>query len=532
MAREIDDKIKDLTVDENPAKSLEKKKIRRYGERRKRKREKLKRRGENRISKRIGIVISVLLFIASAILLASLIMLNMLSWKYIAIVTVILLILFLAVFLGQLFSKKKAIFGKIMGVLLSAVFLFGSYYIMKMNSTVENISSDNTVKVDSVVVVVKSDDPAEKIQDAISYDFGVQYTLKGEEIHAVVNQINEETDSQIQTTEYDSILDQVNALNEGEVQAIIYNNAYTQLIEEQIEDYSENVKVIYSHEIQSENLGVQVEPDTHEGDSFAVYISGIDVYGDINTTSRSDVNIIAVVNTESHQILLVTTPRDYYVPIPGVSGGERDKLTHAGIYGINASIDTLEELYDMNINYYVRVNFTSLVKMVDALGGISVYSDQAFQSSHNDMNVVKGYNEFNGEQALAFARERYNVDGGDFQRGKNQQEVIKGMLKKALSPAILSGANGILESVSGNVDTNMPTDKIRELVRNQLDSNASWNVKTMSASGTGDTRSCYSMPTSQVYVAWPNEESVSEISQAIKAVEKGEVLDGSETTSQ
>ena len=229
-----------------------------------------------------------------------------------------------------------------------------------------------------------------------------------------------------------------------------------------------NFKVIYTYEVKSkvENKAAQVEV---KDETFTVYISGIDVYGAIETNSRSDVNILAVVNPNTHQVLLVTTPRDYYVQIPGISGDMRDKLTHAGIYGVDASMSTLGQLYNTSIEFYARVNFTSLVEMVDALGGIDVISEQAFTTSDDSglvMDVIQGENHFNGEQALAFARERQNVDGGDFQRGRNQQAVITAMIKKAISPAILTGANGLLNSVSGNVDTNMSTEQIQTLVKN------------------------------------------------------------------
>ena len=175
-------------------------------------------------------------------------------------------------------------------------------------------------------------------------------------------------------------------------------------------------------------------------DPFSVYISGIDVYGDITQQSRSDVNIIATVNPKTKQILLVTTPRDYYVPIPGVSEGYPDKLTHAGTYGIATSMATLEELYDVDIPFYVRVNFTSLIEMVDTLGGIDVESDIAFTTGEESglvVEVKEGTNHFNGQEALAFCRERHALAEGDNQRGKNQQAVIEAMLKKAMSPSIL-----------------------------------------------------------------------------------------------
>lgn len=482
---------------------------------------------ENRISKGIGITLAVIQLLASIMLMVSLFVLDMLSFKFLGIIGAILLVMFLIILVGQLMSKRKALFGKFVSVMLTVIYVFGAYYGFKMNSTVENITASNNKQYDGVVVVVLSSDPAETLQDAAKYNFGVQYALKGDQIEETIDVIQSELGSKIMTTDCGSVLEQAVALRNGEVQAIIYNKAYEEMIEEEIENYRNEVKVIYSHEIESQDENLKEEV-VIEDDTFAVYISGIDVYGKIGTTSRSDVNIIAVVNTSSHQILLITTPRDYYVPIPGVSGGVRDKLTHAGIYGVGASMATLEEVYDMNLDFYARVNFTSLINMVDALGGVEVYSNQSFTTLHGNVPIKEGYNHLNGEQALSFARERYHVEGGDFQRGKNQQEVIKAMIKKAISPAILMGANGILESVSGNVDTNMSTDFIRDLVKSQLDNGASWNIKSVAATGTGDKQTCYSIPSSYVYVAWPNEDSVAEIKTLIQAVENGEILEGSD----
>jgi LCP family protein required for cell wall assembly len=381
-----------------------------------------------------------------------------------------------------------------------------------------------------MVVAVKESDPAEKLEDAASYQFGVQYALQRSDVEAAVANINEKLGSQIAAVEYGSVAEQAAALHSGEVQAIIYNDAYSQMLEEGLGEEQENFKVIYTYEVKSkvENKAAQVEV---KDETFTVYISGIDVYGAIETNSRSDVNILAVVNPNTHQVLLVTTPRDYYVQIPGISGDMRDKLTHAGIYGVDASMSTLGQLYNTSIEFYARVNFTSLVEMVDALGGIDVISEQAFTTSDDSglvMDVIQGENHFNGEQALAFARERQNVDGGDFQRGRNQQAVITAMIKKAISPAILTGANGLLNSVSGNVDTNMSTEQIQTLVKNQLSEGGAWNIKSMSAEGMGDTQECFSMVGTPLYVTQPDQNSVAAIQTAIAAVKAGETFSDSE----
>ena len=482
------------------------------------------------LAKKIGIGISIAQFLVSIVFMVSLYILNMFSTKYLVFIGLILLIFALITLTGQLAARKNAIFGKLIGLFFIVVLAFGSYFILKMDATIQNMTQKSD-KVDTVVVAVLADDPAQTLRDAKDYNFGVQYKFKGDVIKDAVEKINTEVNQTVDTTEYTSVPEQAHALFANEVGAIVYNEAYTSILEDEIEGYSDQVRIIYSCDIVSEVkeivLNTVQEPEPEVDDhTFALYISGIDVYGNIGTTSRSDVNIIAVVNTDTHQVLLITTPRDYYVPIPTVSGGERDKLTHAGIYGVEASIATLEQLYGMNIDYYARVNFTSVVKIVNALGGISVYSNQAFTTGN--LTIHEGYNDLNGEQALAFSRERHNVDGGDFQRGKNQQEVIKGIIRKAISPAILLGANDILNSVSGNVDTNMPTSEIQDLIKDQLDTRTSWNIKSMAAVGTGDSQTCYSIPNSYVYVAWPDQNSIDEIKAAVEAVKNGELLDGSE----
>ncbi|WP_334196018.1 LCP family protein, partial [Muricomes intestini] len=471
-----------------------------------------KRRASNKVSRQVGIILCGIQLAVTLVFIAALFVLNMLPMKYLGAAAGILLVFWLIPLIGQLVSKKKAIAGKVFSIFMSVVLALGSYYIFKTNGTVEDITGGNT-KVDKMVVAVLADDPAETIGDAADYSFGVQYAMKGDDVKSTVEAINKELGNDISTTEYKSLNEQAEALRDGQVQAIVYNDAYTGVLEEAYEGYSDEVKIIYSHEITS-TLKNEAADVKVADDSFTVYISGIDVYGAIETNSRSDVNIIATVNPTTHQILLVTTPRDYYVEIPGISGGQKDKLTHAGIYGVDASMATLEQLYDTDIDFYARVNFTSLEQMVDALGGVDVISEQAFTTSDDSglvMNVVQGENHFTGKQALAFSRERMNVDGGDFQRGKNQQAVITAMIKKAISPAILTGANGVLSSVSGNVDTNMSQNQIQELIKSQLSGGGAWNIKSMAAEGTGDNQECYSSPGSILYVTQPDMASITPI---------------------
>lgn len=253
---------------------------------------------------------------------------------------------------------------------------------------------------------------------------------------------------------------------------------------------------------------------------FNVYISGIDVYGDINQESRSDVNLIASVNPGTHKILLTTTPRDYYVRIPGVSGDERDKLTHAGNYGVDTSMATLEELYDTKIPFYIRVNFTSVEEIVDVMGGIDVESELSFTTSKaagEIVDVKEGMNHFNGKQALAFVRERKALADGDNQRGKNQQALLSALIKKAVSPMIIFHANEMIGSVAGNADTNLSEAQIKSLIRMQISQMKGWEIESVAAEGDGSGKQyCYSYRGGPLYVSVPDENSVEKIKKKMK----------------
>ncbi len=232
------------------------------------------------------------------------------------------------------------------------------------------------------------------------------------------------------------------------------------------------------------------------------------------------------VNPNTKQILLTTTPRDYYVPL-SVSNGVPDKLTHAGIYGVDCSVKTLEKLYDIDIDYYVRVNFTSIQKIVDLLGGVKVYSDYDFTSDWGP-SFKKGYNKVNGKQALAFCRERHHFVDGDYQRGRDHQHMIEAILNKAMSPDILPNYAKLLKTVSKNFQTNMSTKEIMALCKMQLNDMSQWTIKFANAEGTGASRKTYSMPSRFAYVCMPDYNSVDKITQKIKKLLKATTSDDAE----
>lgn len=254
--------------------------------------------------------------------------------------------------------------------------------------------------------------------------------------------------------------------------------------------------------------------------SFCIYISGIDISGPVSARSYSDVNILAFVNPSTRQILLVNTPRDYYLPL-SISGGIPDKLTFAGTYGVQVSMDTLEMLYGVNIDYYFRVNFSGFQQIVDALGGVTVHSDVAF--TRKGYHYVKGPNHLNGVQALEFCRERHAFADGDNQRGRNQMALIKAVFDKVMSPALLTNYMQVLDAVEGSFRTSVPMEVVGQLVSGQLKDSRSWNIVSYSVTGTGDYAMIFSWPEAQ-WIMWPDTASVARAKTLIASLYSGQTV--------
>ena len=316
---------------------------------------------------------------------------------------------------------------------------------------------------------------------------------------------------------------------------VLEDNYKKTLIDEQddneyneVKDFNDKTKTIYTFSIKVKKDNTSKDVDV-VSEVFNIYISGIDTYGTVSSVSRSDVNIVVTVNPNTRQVLLTSIPRDYYVQLHDTTG-YKDKLTHAGIYGTDCSIKTIEDLLDIDINYYFKVNFTSLIDIVDALGGVNVYADQSF-STWNGYHFTKGYNKVDGNAALAFVRERKTFTNGDRQRGINQQALISAMINKCISKEILTKYTSLLNSVKGSIITNMPTKTMLSLVKMQLKSNTSWNISTNSLDGTNASKYTYSYNYQQLYVMEPSEESVENGKELINKVLNGEVLESSYTDS-
>lgn len=503
----------------------EEKRARRLKEIGRRKERKAERAGAAR-----GMVFFAFQLAASLAFLWLLCWMDILLMEYLLGIAGVLLVLLGITLISQLAVRGKGkIVGKVFSFLMTIVLAVGSFYVYKTGGALLSIAGGGSES-HKMVAVVRESDKAEELSDAEDYVFGIQYATDGENTDKALSNINKQLKKSIDTEVFDNMEEMAQALMDEEIDIIVYDSNYQNTMEKTSEGFGSNTRVIYEYtveETQDVSLDVPVQSEP-----FTVYISGIDIYGNVEDSSRSDVNIIATVNPTTHQILLVTTPRDYYVEIPGISGGMKDKLTHAGNYGVDVSIDTLEELYQVSIPFYGRLNFTSFINIIDILGGVDVESEYAFTTGTDAGAVVEiqeGTNHLDGQEALAFARERHALVDGDNQRGKNQEALITAMIKKMVSPSMIVKAADILDEAADSVETNMSMKQIRALIKQQLGDHSDWQIYSMAADGIGGQEMCYSTGSQYLYVTIPNEDTVAEIADMINKVEAGEMIEGSET---
>ena len=494
----------------------------------------MKKNIKNRIP---GVLILLLLAIAMVLFMAILIKIKLLPTKMLLLAGGVFLLYAVCVFLLTRNPQRVGamICGCMMTMLLLIALMLGTPYLTRAVDTLGNITSVD-VEIADMGVYVEADSAMSQLSDLTDGSVGILETLERENTEEALADVEDKIGT-LQVQNYTDVKELVDGLLHNEVDAILINSAYLDLLTD-VEGYTDTVsqlRKIYEYQAQTSIDIVDKKDPANDWDVqglfgqgekentdrvFAMYISGIDSRSGLIAKSNSDVNILATVNVDTRQVLLVSTPRDFYVPLP-ISNGIPDKLTHAGIYGIDVSVGTLEMLYDTEIDYYFRVNFSGFERIIDALGGVTVHSDYAF--SAGGYSYSKGENFLNGAEALRFARERKSFSTGDRQRGKNQMEVIKAVIEKAMSPAILTGYMDIMEIVSGSFETSMPYDLIAELVRDQLDKGGSWNVVSCSVDGSDGNKIPYSMSTS-AYVMIPDQSTVDAAIAKIQQVKNGEIL--------
>lgn len=470
---------------------------------------------------------------------------------------IIFMMIALIVSIALQFFDKLNIVGCVFALAISIGMIWAASVVHKIETTIEQMGERRTVEV-SMQLMIKSDSPFSSFREFEGKKIGICKEDEDFNITAT-KQLRKDVGADYIAAEYEDTYSLACALLNGNVDAIIMNSAKVDIVNDLFlalpEDdpqylgttsagtvlgFIDVVKVIKNY-----TLTIETEPDTPDSSDpgeekekidtavtpFIVYVSGIDTAGDISSYGRSDVNIVLCINPVTKTVSMLSTPRDSYVPIPGLTDGEPyyDKLTHAGVYAEHAkfSIAAIEKLYGINIDYYIRVNFTSVENIVDALGGVNVYSKYEFDSKNIlGEHFKEGYNQVNGKQALIFCRERFSFFDGDYQRGRNHIEMIKAILNKVMSPAILTKYDALLEQIASNVETNMTQSEITALVKMQLDDNATWNFVSMSASGINngqqELRYTHSSKTAKSYVTLLDPESVNFVCDVMEKVLNGE----------
>lgn len=453
---------------------------------------------------------SILYLLITAAFFGVLIYMDVLIVKYLCIaaaaVAVILLLTFPALFFKR-FKKSRKIIALVISIAMIAVYGAGIAY---MTGTIDFFDKITTVKVQTepYYVIAKTDDSAGSKEgvdgadgsDEAESDQDNTEALKGKTVYTLLTSdlryseakhlLKEELD-----TEYDMV-EELNAMAEGVLDStyelIFVSDAHYSTMCSEIEGFRHGSQIVYTVKVPIESRSIVKDVDVTK-DSFNIYVSGLDTEGTIDVVSRSDVNMIVTVNPRAHKVLLTSIPRDYYVELPDVEGA-KDKLTHTGNNGIESTVAAVEKFTGLDINYYVKVNYTTVTELIDAMGGIEVNSNYTFVT--HGMGVYyefyEGVNQLDGARALAFARERKSFSDGDFQRNKNQQLVLEGVLKKAMtSSTILTKYTTILNAVEDCVEINMSQDDIRRLIKMQSDGMPSWDIQKQSIIGDIGNEVCY-----------------------------------------
>lgn len=439
--------------------------------------------------------------------------LNIIPTKYYVIGIVILTIInILAIILLML---RKIIF-KILGIILSigliTISIIGLQYVNNTNEFLDTSFNNNKIEISTYNLIVLKTSKDNSIKDIENKKLG--YLNNSNE---ALDKLNENVSTE--NIEYEDVFDLYDDLINKKTSAILIDESYLDIIKDERKDIDNKIKVIYSFN-QEKAIEIKNNKEDKTVRPINIYISGSDSRSNnIQNKSRSDVNMIVTINPNTNEILLTSIPRDYYVQVHGQTG-LKDKLTHSGIYGLDVSASTIEDLFDIKIDYSIKLGFNAVVEVVDLVNGIDIYSDRTFNSYHIKGWVVKeGMNHFNGKQALAYSRERYAYPTGDRHRIQNQQQVLEAVFKKILSDkSILLKYEELLSSLGNLYRTDIPKEVIQAYVKEQLENGDKWTFKTQWVNGKGASLNTHTSPKYRRYVMIPNEEDVKEASEKIKNI--------------
>lgn len=485
----------------------------------KKKKKKKKKKIKFKYKNIIKLIVSIIMLILSIICFAYVNNLNVLPFKYLLLFVSVLLILnFISTILLLSKSKIKHAISIILYIIIVLISIIGIKYVGNTIKYLNEGFNNNKVELTTYNIIVLNDSSYETIEDLNNTTMGYLFLelANTDYLNTVKSKVNTEL-KQLDVFElYKELMNQ-------NIASIVINDGYISLIEEEYPDFSEKTKTL-------DTIDVEVKKETNnkklnELKPINIYLSGTDSRSsNISSNGTSDVNIVVTINPATHTILLTNIPRDYYVQLHGTTG-TKDKLTHAGFYGLDMSRQTIEDLMGIEIDYSVKVGFNSVIKLVDLVGGIDIYSDITYRTHCKDggaksVYIQKGWNHLTGAQALSFARERYAYTDGDRQRGRNQQEVIKAIFNKIISDkSILLKYDSLLNSFSSLYRTDIPKEFVTLLIKEQLNNMTSWTIESQSVDGYGASGKTYSMPGyDNLYVMIPYQETINKATNKINSV--------------
>lgn len=488
---------------------------------------------QNKVLRGIGIVLSILLVVASFYLLYQLIKINVLPTKLLFLITIIFVLLD-AIFALLLCYYTRAIVSKIICVVITLVLIFGSciggYYISKTGSLLTNITNVTKHAKNTVSVVVKQSSDIKNKSQLNGLSVGTLRTIGTQGSSKALKELSKDGIVMNQS-EYDSLSSMLEAFYNGEVDSIIINeSSRSQILDmESYADFDNNTRVVYQTSYKVENTDKANAVTDITSKPFNVLISGSDTRGGFDENGRSDVIMVATINPKTSTILLTSVPRDFYVTTAcdaadGCMQGALDKITHTGIHGTNTTKRTVEQLLGVEINYTFKVGFDTVTDLVDALGGVDVYVEPGYAVTNQYFSVHEGVNHLNGHDALEYARERYAYTEGDRQRTKNQQQVLMGIVNEATKPSVITKYASIMDAMANTFSTTMSNDEITSLIKYQINNNPKWTMEQYMVDGTGDTLMCAELGDA-ASVMVPDQSTVKLAKDKINAVLAGKSAD-------
>ena len=488
---------------------------------------------QNKVLRGIGIVLSILLVVASFYLLYQLIKINVLPTKLLFLITIIFVLLD-TIFALLLCYYTRAIVSKIICVVITLVLIFGSclggYYISKTGSLLTNITNVTKHAKNTVSVVVKQSSDIKNKSQLNGLSVGTLRTIGTQGSSKALKELSKDGIVMNQS-EYDSLSAMLESFYNGEVNSIIINeSSRSQILDmESYADFDNNTRVVYQTSYKVENTDKANAVSDITSKPFNVLISGSDTRGGFDENGRSDVIMVATINPKTSTILLTSVPRDFYVTTAcdaadGCMQGALDKITHTGIHGTNTTKRTVEQLLGIEINYTFKVGFDTVTDLVDALGGVDVYVEPGYAVSTSTFSVHEGTNHLDGEHALAYARERYSYTEGDRQRTKNQQQVLMGIVNEATKPSVITKYASIMDAMANTFSTTMSNEEISDLIKYQINNNPKWKMEQYMVDGTGDTLMCAELGDA-ASVMVPDQSTVKMAKDKINAVLAGKSAD-------